>query len=84
MDNLGLPVKDIITGFEGVIITKAYHITGCIIYGVRSKVKDNESVITYFDPTRLVVTGKRVMKPVIDFKLGTETAIKKENPFDDL
>lgn len=38
---LGVKAKDKITGFEGIIIGRAEHITGCNTYGLKPK-KDKD------------------------------------------
>ena len=41
--DLGVKAKDKITGFEGIIIGRAEHITGCNTYGLKPKKdKDNK------------------------------------------
>lgn len=59
--DLGIEVKDKITGFVGVIVSRAEHLTGCNRYGVQSrKLKNNNEVAdwTWFDEHQLVYKGK--------------------------
>lgn len=59
---LGEEVKDIITGFRGIVTSRAEYLTGCIHIGVQSqelkdgKVQDPE----WIDQTRLVRVGKGI------------------------
>lgn len=58
MENLGRNAKDIITGFEGVITQKVFHVTGCVQYGLRGKAINNEVPrIHLFDISRIDVYG---------------------------
>jgi hypothetical protein len=55
---MGATVKDAITGFEGIVVTYAHHITGCDSVGLsggldkEGKRRDRE----WFDVTRVTVT----------------------------
>jgi len=59
---LGKQVREKITGFEGIVVTKLISLFGCNQYGVvaqgwdREKSKDRPST-EYFDEGRLEVTG---------------------------
>lgn len=58
MKNLGRNAKDIITGFEGVITQKTFHVTGRVQYGLRGRVINNEVPrIHHFDISRVEVYG---------------------------
>lgn len=59
---LGSEAQDIVTGYVGIIIGRAEHITGCNTYGVQKKTKKNEAPenSVYFDENRLKLTGKKV------------------------
>lgn len=64
MIELGLEVKDKITGFTGIVIGKAEYLTGCNQYGIcptvdaDGKKRDTE----WFDEGRLLVIGEGVSK----------------------
>lgn len=62
MDNLGKEGFDRITGFSGVITQKAYHVTGCVQYGIRGRVNSNNEIpnIKWFDISRVII-GDRVV-----------------------
>lgn len=64
---MGIKVRDKITGFEGVVSGRCQHLTGCDTYGVTPKVdKDGKVQDTHwFDQHRLeVVESKPVMEQV--------------------
>lgn len=78
MDLLGKQVKDKITGFEGIAVTKLIALFGCCQYGVSARVYDSEKSkrgeTEYFDEGRLEVTGPGIAaeevqadKPGADF-----------------
>lgn len=59
----GVKVKDIITGFNGVITGRCDHITGCNTYGINpQKLDSNGKPIEaqWFDENRLKVIGKGI------------------------
>lgn len=59
---LGKKAKDVITGFEGIIIGKAEYLYGCTQYGVAPECKEGKrEAIEWFDEGRLRVTGDGVM-----------------------
>ena len=41
MHELGLKVRDIITNFEGIIVSKTYYLDNSILYGVRALITKN-------------------------------------------
>ena len=59
---LGAKAKDKITGFDGIIIGRADHITGCNTYGLKPKInKDGEiKEAEWFDEGMIVITGKGI------------------------
>lgn len=62
MENLGRKGKDIVTGFEGVIISLIHYLTGCSQYGITPLAKDGDIKDSrYFDISRVEV-GERVME----------------------
>jgi len=73
---MGMPVKDLITGFKGVITGVARYITGCDQYLVQppaSEGKHEEGI--WFDETRLEKTkGKQVILPEADLPGAEHTS----------
>lgn len=57
---LGESVSDKVTGFEGAVIGRADHISGCNTYGVQpTQLKDGDmKEAKWFDEPRLASTGK--------------------------
>ncbi len=63
---LGERVKDVVTGFVGVIMSRAEFLTGCAQYGVTSTKLDKDGKRhewEYFDENRLVLFGKGIKLP---------------------
>ena len=60
----GEVLKDIITGYKGVVMEATTYLTGCDTYGLQSKVLDKEGTPRgwqWFDENRLVKTkGKTI------------------------
>lgn len=58
---LGDEVKEVITGFQGVIMGRSQYLTGCNQYGLLSRKLDNNKPNNWvwFDEVRLVPTGKK-------------------------
>lgn len=78
MELLGKQVKDKITGFEGIAVTKLISLFGCNQYGIAPQIFDKEKGkrgdTEYFDEGRLEITGEgiaakevQVEKPGADF-----------------
>ena len=59
---LGKVGRDIITGFEGIIIGRAEHLTGCNQYGIAPKtLKDGVRIQTeWFDEGRIEIVGEGI------------------------
>ena len=59
---LGVKAKDKITGFEGIIVARSQHITGCNTYGLRGDLDKDGKVneCEWFDEGLLDVTGKGI------------------------
>jgi hypothetical protein len=76
MIKLGTPVADIISGFQGIAVSRLEHMTGCTQYGVAPKVsKDGKFEDTmYIDETRLKEVGKPIelRQPIKDPKFPDE------------
>ena len=59
---LGVKAKDKLTGFEGIIISRADHITGCNTYGLKGKL-DKDGIpqdAEWFDEGMIKKTGKGI------------------------
>ena len=58
---LNKEVKDILTGFKGIIMARTEYTTGCIQYGLGSQKLNKDGDIPewkWFDQSRLTLTGK--------------------------
>lgn len=64
MIKLGNKVKDEITGFEGIVISKVIHINGCVRYEVKSqKLKDGKTIESeWIDEGQLICEKKAKAK----------------------
>ena len=59
---LGQIVKEIHTGYTGVVMARTDHITGCIQYGILNKKLDKNGDVReweWFDEDRFVCVGKK-------------------------
>ena len=69
---LGLPVKDRVTGFSGVVTTVSFDLYGCVQLvvtpeaGKDGKLEDGR----WFDVTRLEVTGEEPVMDLPNFSKG--------------
>lgn len=65
---LGDSVRDIVTGFRGVVTGRAQHLTGCDTYGVSAREHKDAEVkgAQWFDDNRLELLGepRLVLQPV--------------------
>ncbi len=61
MENLGRTGKDKITGFEGVITSKHFYLTGCAQYGLQPKIDKDGKVPdkNYFDEGRVEILEEK-------------------------
>ncbi len=78
---LGQKAKDVITGFEGIIIGKCDYLYGCSQYGLVTKLdKDGKKIdVEWFDEGRIRIIGKGVLpKSVIAEKNGAE--VNRDHP----
>jgi hypothetical protein len=60
---LGMKVRDVVTGFEGIVIARCEYLNGCLQYGVAPKQKKGETTMPdsiYIDFQRLEVVGDGV------------------------
>lgn len=63
--SLGVKAKSVITGFEGVIISRVQHITGCDTYGLKPKGLDKDGKpfdAYFFDENEIEVISQGVKK----------------------
>lgn len=69
---LGVKAKDKVTGFEGIVIGHARHLTGCDTYGLKAKAKKGEPPTAgeWFDEGTLEVIGKGISLNEIKSKTG--------------
>lgn len=69
MELLGLKVRDVVTGFEGIVTTLSFDLYGCIQV-VISPETDKDGKMrdgAWFDAKRLKVLGRKPVMPVPDF-----------------
>jgi len=62
--DLGVTVKDIITGFKGVVRARCDYLTGCNTYGVQRKGLDKEGDVytwKWLDEDQLVQTKSKII-----------------------
>lgn len=66
LHELGWKAKDVITGFEGIIVYRVNFLTGCDQYGIQPSIdpkKHNEiPEAKQFDENRLLITNKKALK----------------------
>lgn len=62
MIKLGNKVKDIVSGFKGITISRIEYLNGCIQYGVRpiSKNGEKREGCEYIDEEQLEIIGKGI------------------------
>jgi hypothetical protein len=64
---LGDRVKDLVTGFTGVVTARCEYINGCVQFGVSPPCENGKMQETqYIDYKRLKIRGKRTILPVED------------------
>lgn len=75
---LGNKVKDIVSGVEGIAISKCEFLNGCIQYALVPKVKLNATVIPsdiWIDEAQLKVTGQGIApNKTSDIKFSTRSS----------
>lgn len=76
MIELGMRVRDVVTGFEGVAIARVEYITGCDQFGVQPPGMDRDGNLIearYFDYTRLeIVDAEKVAFPASDVAVSAD------------
>lgn len=67
---LGTRVKDLITGYTGIITGRAEHITGCNTYWVNPQLIKEGKVVSaeYFDEDRLEKVDEGIKPPTVQGK----------------
>jgi hypothetical protein len=61
LELLGFKVRDVITGFEGVVVSISFDVSGCVQGLVQpERNKDGKFESYWFDTKRLRAQGKRV------------------------
>jgi len=63
---LGDVLKDVVTGYEGVVLAITHYYTGCVHYCLQSRKLDKdgkERTWESYDESRLVIAGKAVQLP---------------------
>jgi len=63
---LGSILKDVVTGFEGVVMCVSFYTTGCVHYGLsprKLKKEGGDPDWTWYDESRLTCAGKHVKFP---------------------
>ena len=75
---LGETAIDIITEFEGLIIARSQHITGCNTYALKRKVQPDGTIkdAEWFDEPRLNLVNQEVLELQLDEAFNGST----ENP----
>jgi len=63
---LGQTVKDIITGCQGVVMSRSQYLTTCNTYGVQSSILQNGKPLEWqwFDEPRLILQKAKIIKLV--------------------
>lgn len=67
---LGSKVRDRVTGFSGIAISKVIYLNGCVQYCIKPPIKDNGTMIEgeYVDSQRVEVVGPGVLNVIVDLK----------------
>ena len=68
--DLGVKAKDKITGFEGILVGRADHITGCNTYGIKGGLdkEGNPQDAVWFDEGMITKTGKGIKPNTVKAK----------------
>lgn len=63
MINVGDKVRDLVTGFEGIVVGKTEWINNCVTVGVKPRVKDDGTIIEahWFDVPQLELIERNVV-----------------------
>ena len=76
---LGTVLKDIVTGFEGVVMSRTQYFTGCSHYGLCSQQLNKDGKMQeweYIDESRLKLVGKKS----VSFQKDEPTSGPHPNP----
>lgn len=79
---MGVTVRDLVSGFEGIITGRAEHITNCDTYGVTPPAQGGDfKKVEWFDEPRLeLVSGKPALTLVSGVGAPAEKTGAGENP----
>ena len=80
MDLLGLKAKDNVTGYFGVITSVSFDLYGCIQAVLTPPYEGDDGKYpsgTWFDVTRLKITGKKPVMQLPNFDMGYVSEGKK-------
>lgn len=80
---LGLPVRDRVTGFSGIVTSICFDLYGCVQAIITPPVREGKREPSeWYDVKRLEVTGERVMDaPEFGGKPGDETGPETKPAF---
>jgi hypothetical protein len=76
---MGSHVKDVVSGFEGIVAAYTFHLTGCDVVAIKSRGldKDGKSVDAFWvDVNRVEVLGP----PPPEIKKVIESTLRDEEP----
>lgn len=78
IDLLGHTVKDLVTGFKGVVTTMSFDLYGCIQAVVTPEAESGKlGECKWFDVSRLKVTSKKKVMDTPDYESGQIAEGKK-------
>ena len=78
---LGLEAKDIVTGFKGILIGRAMHLTGCNTYGIAPKASEEKTFESqWFDENRIEIIGKGITKGFKKLSEDIDSGGPQEHP----
>lgn len=76
--DLGMTLRDKVTGFEGVVVGRGDHLSGCDTYGLQSKqLKDGlPTDVKWFDEPRVeLIDAPKLTVDERDVRTGADSAI---------
>lgn len=79
LDLLGMPAKDIVTGFKGVVSSISFDLYGCVQAAITPPVEKGKDIAHghWFDVTRIKVSGKLRVMDLPDYEAGYTATGKK-------
>lgn len=78
---LGLEVKDKVTGFKGILMWRVQYLTGCDQYGIQGPINDKGELPEpkKFDESRIEVISEGVSKdPAFDFYTPVDIKMEEQ------